>query len=409
MSAESRSEDRRFRTASWTVAVVVAVLCGMAAGACNTATGNNKLEAAKLAISMQPDLEIVAVDTERGIITVRTKSTGQVQTVRAEDIREGQPLPLQVASGTVAVQSTGEDNRAAVRAQGQGAGGASADVRSDGSFTARTDDGKGVAKFDARTGRLTANAGGASADVDTGYRGEKGSSQPRRREPAVGAGGSGEGKATATFGADGSFTARAQETEGGRDATAGGVAARGESSGEARANVESPSGTVRARGQSEEEGAVQGTIRGDGTGRVTAEDEEGSVSVDIGAGGVRIGGKSRGASSSARGLRSMAPVRCGASEVLTLERVHIQADEDAVYATAGCVVTIKNSLIESDGFAVVATAGSSVDIHNTELDGGAGAVSMHAGAQVEAGGTRFRGGLKKKGGSFTDLGGNSFQ
>lgn len=374
---------------SWTVLLTVALLCGFATGACKGAgaAGDSKLEAAKLAISMQPDLEVVAVDRERGIITVRTKSTGQIQTVRAEDIREGQPLPLRVSSGTTAAQSAGEDKAQStpedksVTIQGQGPGGATVNVRSDGSFTASTADGQGQATFDAKAGRVTANQRGTSATVDTGQVDSR------------------------------SAVAKRDETQPTSEAQSGRVTARGSTGASATVDVGqagSQSGSVRIQGRTEDEGTVKGTVRPDGSGRIVAEDEEGTVSIDLGAGGVRVGGKSRGTSASKR-LREMPPVRCTASQVLELDGVHIRAEGDAVTATAGCMLTIKNSVIESDAFAVVATAGSQVEILDAELNGGAGALSMHAGTIVEAEGTTFNGGLKKKGGSFTDRGGNSFR
>lgn len=50
---------------------------------------NPALGAARLALAMNPEVEIVRMDEEKGELTVREKKTGKVITMRAEDVKQG--------------------------------------------------------------------------------------------------------------------------------------------------------------------------------------------------------------------------------------------------------------------------------------------------------------------------------
>lgn len=50
---------------------------------------NPTLAAAKLAVQMNPDVELVSSDDEKGTITIKDKKTGEVTTISAEDAKEG--------------------------------------------------------------------------------------------------------------------------------------------------------------------------------------------------------------------------------------------------------------------------------------------------------------------------------
>jgi len=58
-------------------------------GFAEMAKKNPAMAAAKLAVSFNPNLEIVAEDDEKGTITVRDKKTGEEITMNAEDIKQG--------------------------------------------------------------------------------------------------------------------------------------------------------------------------------------------------------------------------------------------------------------------------------------------------------------------------------
>jgi hypothetical protein len=58
-------------------------------GYVETAEKNPALAAAKIAVAVNPDLEIVSEDDEAGTLTIRDKKSGEEITMNAEDIKEG--------------------------------------------------------------------------------------------------------------------------------------------------------------------------------------------------------------------------------------------------------------------------------------------------------------------------------
>jgi hypothetical protein len=64
-------------------------LAHKAKGYLETAKKNPAMAAAKLAVSFNPDLEIVSEDDDKGTITIRDKKTGEEITMNAEDIKQG--------------------------------------------------------------------------------------------------------------------------------------------------------------------------------------------------------------------------------------------------------------------------------------------------------------------------------
>ncbi|MGE5568445.1 MAG: hypothetical protein ACM3S5_05330 [Rhodospirillales bacterium] len=50
---------------------------------------NPAVAAVKMAVAANPDAELVSIDEDRGIVTVRDKKTGKTVTMNFEDIREG--------------------------------------------------------------------------------------------------------------------------------------------------------------------------------------------------------------------------------------------------------------------------------------------------------------------------------
>jgi uncharacterized protein YneF (UPF0154 family) len=58
-------------------------------GYADMAKKNPAMAAAKLAVSFNPDLEIVSEDDDKGTLTIRDKKTGEEITMNAEDIKKG--------------------------------------------------------------------------------------------------------------------------------------------------------------------------------------------------------------------------------------------------------------------------------------------------------------------------------
>lgn len=77
--------------------VVLLVLCGIAFGimgyiakrAIDSASKNPGMAAAKLAVRMNPDLELVNADDEHNTITIKDKKTGETTTISADDAKNG--------------------------------------------------------------------------------------------------------------------------------------------------------------------------------------------------------------------------------------------------------------------------------------------------------------------------------
>jgi hypothetical protein len=77
--------------------VVILILCGIAFGimgyfakrAFDNAAKNPTMTAAKIAVRMNPDLELVSSDDAHNTITVKDKKTGETTTINADDAKNG--------------------------------------------------------------------------------------------------------------------------------------------------------------------------------------------------------------------------------------------------------------------------------------------------------------------------------
>ena len=77
---------------------------------------NPGLATAKLLAATNPDLEVVSTDDQRGLITVRQKSTGKIMTVNFDEIKRGKITFREDGKDAVTLEAHGD---------GQGAGAAS--------------------------------------------------------------------------------------------------------------------------------------------------------------------------------------------------------------------------------------------------------------------------------------------
>ncbi|HEX4973321.1 MAG TPA: hypothetical protein VFV69_19925 [Steroidobacteraceae bacterium] len=68
------------------------------AAAANTATANAEISWARAALERNPDLEVVASDPHSGVVTVKHKSTGEIETVKASEIAAVAPSQLKAMS-----------------------------------------------------------------------------------------------------------------------------------------------------------------------------------------------------------------------------------------------------------------------------------------------------------------------
>jgi len=72
------------------------------------------LAAAKLVTALNPDLELVSVDEEEGLITIREKKTGKTVTVNVDQARAGKIVFEAEGEEPVTVEATGEGDSGSV-------------------------------------------------------------------------------------------------------------------------------------------------------------------------------------------------------------------------------------------------------------------------------------------------------
>jgi len=80
-----------------------------------TAKKNPALAAAKIAVAVNPDLEIVTEDDEAGTLTIRNKKTGEEITMNAEDIKEGRLKFKNEKGEEVTFEGSGETGKEGFR------------------------------------------------------------------------------------------------------------------------------------------------------------------------------------------------------------------------------------------------------------------------------------------------------
>jgi hypothetical protein len=75
---------------------------------------NPGLAVAKMMATMNPDVEVLAVDEDRGIIRVREKKTGKTMTINLKDAQNGRIVFQDDQNQSVEIQSRGEGENASV-------------------------------------------------------------------------------------------------------------------------------------------------------------------------------------------------------------------------------------------------------------------------------------------------------
>lgn len=75
---------------------------------------NPELAVVKMIANLNPDIEVLSVDEDRGIIRVRDKQTGKTMTVNLEDVKNGRIVFQDDKEGTLEIQTQGEGEDAAV-------------------------------------------------------------------------------------------------------------------------------------------------------------------------------------------------------------------------------------------------------------------------------------------------------
>ena len=75
---------------------------------------NPTLAASKMISTLNPDLEVVNVDEDEGLITIRNKKTGEVVTINAEDVKNGRITVKKEGEEKVTIQTSGKGEEGGV-------------------------------------------------------------------------------------------------------------------------------------------------------------------------------------------------------------------------------------------------------------------------------------------------------
>lgn len=76
---------------------------------------NPAVAASKMVTTLNPDLEVVKVDEDKGLITVRNTKTGEVVTLNFEDVKNGKFSVRKKGEGAVTVETSKESGKSTVK------------------------------------------------------------------------------------------------------------------------------------------------------------------------------------------------------------------------------------------------------------------------------------------------------
>ena len=86
-------------------------------GYAETAKKNPAMAAAKIAVTVNPDLEIVSEDDDKGELTIRNKKTGEELTMNAQDIKQGRLKFKNEKGEEVTFEGSGQPGKEGFRIQ----------------------------------------------------------------------------------------------------------------------------------------------------------------------------------------------------------------------------------------------------------------------------------------------------
>lgn len=69
------------------------------------------LAVAKMMVAANPDIELVSVDDDKGLITVRDKKTGETVTVNLDEAEKGKVVFKQDGKGEVSIEANGDESK----------------------------------------------------------------------------------------------------------------------------------------------------------------------------------------------------------------------------------------------------------------------------------------------------------
>lgn len=136
----------------------------LAAGAVGCSKGaDDKVSVAQVAVRANPDLELMATDAEQAVLTVRVRNTGQVLTVKADDVIAGtafRDLVTTAAPAAAAAEAAPSGSRVEINTPGArvSVGGGSADGKAAPSLVVESKSGGSAAVGAAPSGTATGQA-----------------------------------------------------------------------------------------------------------------------------------------------------------------------------------------------------------------------------------------------------------
>jgi hypothetical protein len=72
---------------------------------------NPELAIAKMVIAAHPDLELVSVDEEKGLLTIKDKQSGQVATINVHDVEDGKLTVKKDGEDAVTFEAKGDESK----------------------------------------------------------------------------------------------------------------------------------------------------------------------------------------------------------------------------------------------------------------------------------------------------------
>ena len=330
-------------------------LFGLAAcGKLGLGSSSDEMSWARAALERNDRIEIVATDPATNTFTVRVKDTGDLRTVRADQVIAAPPGSAVPAGATVpATNGTSESSQAA---SGEGA------------TASNTEPGQAVAGGEAAAQSVAPGAPAASSnEAPGGAPSSAANSAPSQSNAGTGSMAR-QADAAASVQRTGYQPSAAPPSE--------------------VPNPNSDVASVTPGGRVLESGpgyAIK-MASARSTPQVTARQERTSTTSAI--------------------ERRHDPIICQGSRLLQIDNRNLEFDGDAVSAEDGCEIHITNSHIIAKGVGVSARA-ANVHIDNSQIEGDTASIDASQGAQVYAESSTFKGVSRRlDNSSFHDLGGN---
>jgi hypothetical protein len=318
--------------------------------ACGGGGGKTEIEVAQVAVRANPALELVATDTQQGVLTVRVKATGQVLTVKAADVNAGTAFQDLAAE---AVATSPATTAAPAMPAGQG-------VSSSTNVSA-----PGVSVSATRETRVTGDTG-----------------ESTQKDLAVKSAGGVAVEATSTTSSSGTASRTRVTTPGGVTIDVPGTGGATVTTGGRRTGPAAPASTAPQAASPAPAHAAAQTAVAD----LSPMFDESKLE------------------------RRTTPASCRAGQDASLVGVLLETGGVAVTVGGGCNMRIRGSLIVGGDTAIVVENGGNLWVEGSDVQSGGVSVRLEGGSNGYLGKSLFRGRVATQAGAnMFDQGGNTFK